>query len=296
MKKFGIDVSKWQGNFDFKKAKSEGVEFVILRGAYSTFKDGCFERYYNACKSLEIPVGCYHYSMARSVSEARREANFLIDNVLKGKQFEYPIYMDVEDKVQRDLGKDLLTDIVIAYCDTLEKAGYYVGIYSSTSFFPSYMHENKIIKYDKWVAQWAKACTYKGTYSMWQYGGETNYIRSVKVAGVTCDQNYCYVDYPTVIKNNKLNGFGVELKSVEVLAKEVLDGLWGVGEERKQKLTSAGYSYADVQKKVNELLKPKTYTVKDGDTLTAIAKANNTTVDKIVSDNKLIYSGLTLTV
>ena len=113
MKKFGIDVSKWQGNFDFKQAKSEGVEFVILRGAYSTFKDGCFERYYNACKSLEIPVGCYHYSMARSVSEARREANFLIDNVLKGKQFEYPIYMDVEDKVQRDLGKDLLTDIVI---------------------------------------------------------------------------------------------------------------------------------------------------------------------------------------
>ena len=43
MKKFGIDVSKWQGNFDFKQAKSEGVEFVILSGAYSTFKDGCIE-------------------------------------------------------------------------------------------------------------------------------------------------------------------------------------------------------------------------------------------------------------
>ena len=84
---------------------------------------------------------------------------------------------------------------------------------------------------------------------MWQYGGETNLLRSVKVAGVTCDQNYCYVDYPTIIKKNKLNGFGT-----------------------------------------------KTYTVKSGDTLTAIAKANNTTVDKIVSDNKLIQSGMVLKV
>ena len=72
--------------------------------------------------------------------------------------------------------------------------------------------------------------------------------------------------------------------------------MWGVGEERKKKLTSAGYSYEDVQKKVNELLKPKTYTVKSGDTLTAIAKTNNTTVDKIVSDNKLIQSGMVLKV
>ena len=296
MQVFGIDVSKWQGAFNFKQAKAEGVKFVILRGAYSTGKDICFEAYYNACKSLQIPVGVYHYSMAKSVSEARTEANMLINNVLKGKQFEYPIYMDVEDKVQRELGKDLLTDIVITYCETLEKAGYYVGIYSSGSFFGTYMHENKLTKYDKWIAQWSKSCTYKGKYGMWQYGGETNLIRSVKVAGVTCDQDYCYVDYPTIIKNNKLNGFDVKLKSVDVIAKEVLDGLWGVGEERKQKLTSAGYSYADVQKKVNELLKPKTYTVKSGDTLTAIAKANNTTVDKIVSDNKLIYNGLILKV
>ena len=295
-KKFGIDVSKWQGEFNFAKAKDEGVEFVILRGAYACEKDVRFEDYYKTCKELNLPVGVYHYSMAKSVPEARSEANFLINNVLKEKQFEYPIYMDVEDKVQGALGKDLLTDIVIAFCDTLEKAGYYVGIYSSASFFATYMHESKLERFDKWIAQWSKSCTYKGKYGMWQYGGETNLIRSVKVAGVTCDQDYCYVDYPTIIKNNKLNGFDVKLKSVDVIAKEVLDGLWGVGEERKQKLTSAGYSYADVQKKVNELLKSKTYTVKSGDTLTGIAKANNTTVDKIVSDNKLIYNGLILKV
>ena len=62
-KKFGIDVSKWQGEFNFAKAKDEGVEFVILRGAYSTGKDTKFETYYNSCKSLQIPVGAYHYSL-----------------------------------------------------------------------------------------------------------------------------------------------------------------------------------------------------------------------------------------
>ena len=293
MKIFGIDVSKWQGNFNFAKAKDEGVEFVILRGAYSTGKDTKFEQYYSACKALNIPVGVYHYSMAKTVTEARTEANFLINNVLKGKQFEYPIYMDVEDKVQLALGKDLLTEIVIAFCDTLEKAGYYAGIYSTAYVLKTYTHETKLNRFDKWIAQWAKDCTYKGSYGMWQFGGETNLIRTNIVAGVKCDQDYCYKDYPTLIKKNKLNGYK-EVKSIEVLAQEVLDGKWGVGEDRKKRLTSAGYSYTDVQNKVNEMLKPKTYTVKSGDTLTAIAKANNTTVDKLVADNNLIKSGMVL--
>ena len=256
-KKFGIDVSKWQGEFNFAKAKDEGVEFVILRGAYSTSKDTKFESYYKTCKELNLPVGVYHYSMAKSVSEARSEANFLINNVLKEKQFEYPIYMDVEDKVQGALGKDLLTDIVIAFCDTLEKAGYYVGIYSSASFFGTYMHESKLERFDKWIAQWSKSCTYKGNYGMWQFGGETNLIRKNIVADVVCDQDYAYYDYPSIMKEKGLNGFGllnVEDKTVEELANEVINGLWGNGEDRKNRLTNAGYNYNEVQNMVNAIL------------------------------------------
>ena len=83
-------------------------------------------------------------------------------------------------------------------------------------------------------------------------------------------------------------------KSIDELAREVISGKWGVGEDRKNRLTSAGYSYSEVQARVNELMKPKTYTVKQGDTITSIAKANNTTVDKLVEDNKLIQSGMVL--
>ena len=311
-KLFGIDVSFWQGNFDFKKAKAEGVKFVILRGAYARSKDTKFESYYKTCKALNLPVGVYHYSMAKSVSEARTEANFLINNVLKGKQFEYPIYMDVEDKVQRALGKDLLTDIVIAFCDTLEKAGYYVGIYSSASFFKTYMHESKLKRFDKWIAQWTKSCTYKGDYGMWQFGGETNKIRTNKVAGVTCDQDYALKDYPTIIKGLGVNGYNKNTnvkpitkpttkpsKTVKELAQEVIDGKWGNGEDRKTKLTKAGYDYKSVQTKVNKLLKTKKeviYTVKKGDTLTYIANKSGTSVDSLVKKNKiknknLIYVG-----
>ena len=111
MQKFGVDVSKWQSGFDFNKALQEGVEFVILRGAYAMSKDKCFEDFYKQCKSLNIPAGVYHYTMAETVDEARDEANFML-NILKGKQFEYPIWLDVEDKVQKTLGKDLLTQII----------------------------------------------------------------------------------------------------------------------------------------------------------------------------------------
>lgn len=259
MTKFGIDISKWQKGFNFDKAVSEGVEFVILRGAYSTGKDICFEDFYKACKDRKIPVGVYLYSMAKSVDEAKAEAKALIDNVLKGKQFEYPIYMDVEDNTLKTLGKKLLTDIIVEFCETLENAGYYAGIYSTAYYLKSYTDEARLTPYDKWIAQWTSKCTYSGNYGMWQFGGETNLLRTNKIAGVTCDQDYAYKDYPTIIKNAGLNGFGktqtVVKKSVEEIAKEVIQGKWGVGTDRKNRLEGAGYSYSEVQSKVNELLK-----------------------------------------
>ena len=273
MSKFGIDISKWQRGFNFDKAINEGVEFVILRGAYSQGKDSCFEEFYKACKARNLPVGVYHYSMAKTVEDAKKEANFLLNNVLKGKQFEYPIYMDVEDATQKVLGKKLLTDIIVTFCETLENAGYYVGIYSTASYMKSYTEESRLDPYDKWIAQWYTKCTYTKNYGMWQFGGETNKLRTNKIAGVTCDQDYAYKDYPAIMKSLGLNGYGksqnvaptqtvtqaptptVTTKTVEELAREVIKGLWGSGADRKERLTKAGYDYKAVQTRVNEILK-----------------------------------------
>ena len=268
MQRLGIDISKWQKGFDFDKAKAEGVEFIILRGAYSNSKDSCFEGFYKSCKDKGIPVGVYHYSMAKSVMDAKKEAELMLD-ILNGKQFEYPIYMDVEDKTQAKLGKSVLTSIIKTYCDTLEDAGYYVGIYSTYYFLRDYTNVSELNKYDKWIAQWNTRCTSPIPYGMWQFGGETNKIRSNKIAGVVCDQDYCYKDYPSIIKSSGLNGFsksdGINtppvqekpIKTATELAREVIDGKWGNGEDRKARLTAACYDYKAVQAEVNRLLQPK---------------------------------------
>ena len=264
MQIFGIDISAWQKGFNFDKAKAEGVEFAILRGAYSLSKDSCFDTFYEQCKARRIPVGVYHYSMAKTVTEAKKEAKLML-SILKGKQFEYPIYYDVEDKTQQVLGKAKLTSIIKAYCDTLADAGYYVGIYSTYSYLKSYTNINDLNKYDKWIAQWYKECQCPIPYGMWQFGGETNTIRSNKIVGMTCDQDYCYKDYPLIMRNAGLNGFKKNtpsntdmtevkpVKSVTELATEVFEGKWGFGIQRKKKLEAEGYSYKDVQAKVNEI-------------------------------------------
>lgn len=218
MTKFGIDVSKWQGNFDFARAvREDKIEFAIIRGAYSCpkvhnagGKDSQFENYYKKCKSLNLPIGIYQYSMATTVEQAKAEAEFLYTKVLKGKQFALPIYIDVEDKVQLALSKELLTDIVKVWCEYLESRKYFVGIYAGKYTFQSNLDDAKLKRYTHWIPMWGTACTYsdKSVLGMWQFGGETNKIRSNKIAGVTCDQNYMYVDFPSIIKKEKMNGFG----------------------------------------------------------------------------------------
>lgn len=196
MQKFGIDISEYQKGFDFDRAIEEGVEFAIIRGADRFYKDSQFEYFYQQWNNRGIPMGVYHFSRCKTVAEAKEEATFFIQNVLQGKSFSYPVYTDVETQAQRDVGKDQLTDTVIAYCEEIKKAGYKPGIYASLNFIENYLDDTRLGDYEKWIAQWSRQCDYKGKLGMWQFGGETNLIRSNRVAGVVCDQNYVYVDYP----------------------------------------------------------------------------------------------------
>ena len=129
-KVFGIDVSVWQGNFNFLQAAREGVKFAILRGAYNLSKDTRFEEYYRNARAAGLDVGVYHYTMATTPTEAIQEAKFLLDNVLEGKKFELPIYFDIEDQVHKNLSKAQVSAITRAYLEYLEQRGYWVGVYS----------------------------------------------------------------------------------------------------------------------------------------------------------------------
>lgn len=218
MAKFGIDISEYQKGFDFDRAIAEGVTFAIIRGGDGNYKDSQFEYFYEQWKARGIPIGVYHYTRCKTVAEAEREAGFFIEQVLQGKKFEYPVYMDVETDAQSTVGKKQLTDTVIAYCEAIRKAGYRPGIYASLRYLESNLEDSRLDAYEKWIAQWSSRCDYTGNLGMWQFGGETNVLRSNQVAGVVCDQNYGYIDYPslegspTVAAVEKKGDFSLEMR------------------------------------------------------------------------------------
>ena len=201
----GIDVSKHQGEIDWKKVKAGGVQFAIIRAGYgkvATQKDPCFEDNYAGCKANGIPCGVYWYSYAMTPEDAKQEAETCLE-VIKGKQFEYPIYFDIEEKKQLALGKDACTEIAKAFLDAVEKAGYWVGIYSSKSHLETYISDDVRERYAVWVAHYGvKKTTYKGQHGMWQKSDKG------KVDGISgnVDLNECYEDYPAMIKAKGLNG------------------------------------------------------------------------------------------
>lgn len=312
MKKFGIDISRWQGDFNMLQAKREGVEFVIIKGGGGDdglYVDGRFKQNYDNAKRLGLPVGCYWFSKALTVDQAKMEAEYFYQNVLRGRQFELPIYMDVENKTQLAVGQRMLTNIVKTWLDYLEKKGFFVGIYSSLYYINRKVYDSELQKYTHWIAQWNTTLDYAhlDICGMWQFGGETNYIRSNKVAGVTCDQDYMLQDFPSIIKAAGLNGFSKSSqptpadplagKTDEELAKEVIAGKYGNGEDRVKAL---GSRYEAVQDLVNKMMDDTpqydVYTVKKGDTLSEIAAKYGTSYQKIAKDNNiknpnLIYAG-----
>lgn len=158
--KFGIDVSHWQGSFDFARAKSkEGVEFAVIKAGGADaglYKDSQFEANYKKCEECGLPKGAYFYGNARSVADAKKEAEYFL-SLLKGKRYEYPVFYDVEGSMITKNDRNTLTQIVKAFCSAVEAAGYWVGIYSSESFFKSEMNDGELTRYSHWVARWGKS-------------------------------------------------------------------------------------------------------------------------------------------
>lgn len=208
MKISGIDVSKWQGDFDFSRAKAEGFEFVIIRAGCGLTADPMFSSNYSKAKNAGMNVGAYWYTYAQSEDQAVAEAD-KCDSVITGRKLELPVYYDIEDSSVLNLGRDAATSFVHAFCQRTEEYGWFAGVYSSLSMFKNRMNDAELQRYAHWVACWSTSCNYPypDSFGMWQYGGETNLIRSNQVAGKTVDQNYMLVDYPAMIKAKGLSGY-----------------------------------------------------------------------------------------
>lgn len=215
----GVDVSKYNGYPDWKKAKADGVQFAILRlgsGYNGGYVDKTFEYNYRECKKAGIGVGVYVASYLNIKSEIDMTLK-----ALKGKQLEYPVYFDIEDfsLSGRSYTNTQLTNYTVRFCSEVERAGYYVGIYSNKAFLDSRLYWERIKRYDIWIAHWNKNVNYNGKYGMHQYTnqGQWKGIPLTGEGGV--DTNWCFVDYPNLMKKLGINGYKKQKAEVKGLSK-----------------------------------------------------------------------------
>lgn len=200
----GIDVSEHQGAIDWSKVNTG---FVMIRAGYGrelSQKDKFFETNYSGCKSRGIPCGVYWYSYAVTPEEAKKEANVCLE-VIKGKKFEFPVYFDIEESKTLALGIEKCSAIAEAFLDTIEKAGFWAGIYSSKSHLENYISPQIRSRYAVWVAHYGVTKTnYSGSFGIWQKSN------TGAVAGIhgNVDLDECYVNYPEEVKAAGLNGYG----------------------------------------------------------------------------------------
>lgn len=213
MKK-GIDVSYHQGNIDWSKVV---VDFALIRVGYRGYGNGEIvedEKARTNCtqaNARNIPIGLYFFSQAVNENEAREEAQFLI-NFAKCFRVEYPLYIDTElSGAKGNTGRaDSLsvaqrTKCVKAFCEEIEKAGYYAGIYCAASWCKNNLSYNNLKAYDFWIAKWSDSEPFVPVFwGIWQY---TN---NAIVSGVNdrVDADRAYKNYPDIIKRAGLNGFG----------------------------------------------------------------------------------------
>ena len=201
----GIDVSKWQGRIDWSLVKNDGVQFAMIRSTFGWgqgSEDFLFKTNYENAKKVDMPVGVYHYSYARTPEEAVKEADFC-HSVIKGRKFEYPVAYDMEESGVASLGKERVSAIAKAFCERMQSYGYYVCIYANKHWLENYFTDEIFDKYDIWLAQWTTRPDFNRLYGMWQKSSKG------RVEGINgyVDLNEAYKHYPSIMKNNGLNGY-----------------------------------------------------------------------------------------
>lgn len=166
----GIDVSKHQGVINWDSVYGN-IDYAIIRCGYGnddiTQDDSQWYNNANACTRLGIPFGVYIYSYADTTDKAVSEAQHVL-RLIQGYNLSFPIYLDMEDKVQAVLSDSERGNIASVFCNIIQNEGYKVGIYANKNWWTNYLTDsafNNSLWY-KWVAQYNSSCTYSGNYTM----------------------------------------------------------------------------------------------------------------------------------
>lgn len=176
--KVGIDVSKWNGEIDWDKVKSAGVEYAIIRAGYrgsvtgSLVEDPCFAANMKGAAASGMPVGIYFFTQAVNEVEAVEEASVVL-SLIREYKIDYPVFIDTEGAGGNGradgLDPETRTLVCEAFCRTIENAGYKAGVYASRNWYNNNLYTNRLENYCIWLAEYRSVPLYQGYYQMWQY-------------------------------------------------------------------------------------------------------------------------------
>ncbi|MBR1852171.1 MAG: glycoside hydrolase family 25 protein [Lachnospiraceae bacterium] len=179
--KAGIDVSKWNGEIDWDKAKLAGVQFAIVRAGYrgsstgSLVQDIYFEENMRGAAAAGIPVGVYFFTQAVNEVEAVEEASAVLQWI-REYEITYPVFIDTEGAGGNGradwLDTDTRTLVCDAFCRTIQNGGYTAGVYASRNWYDHNLHTRKLEDYYIWLAEYRSVPLYQGYYRMWQYSSK----------------------------------------------------------------------------------------------------------------------------
>jgi GH25 family lysozyme M1 (1,4-beta-N-acetylmuramidase) len=197
----GIDVSKYQGNIDWKKVKDSGVEFAILRLGFRGFNEGTLEidpyfiQNIKEATKAGVSVGVYFFSQATTLEEANEEAEFVLEQI-KDYKISYPVIFDTEyvttyDARANKLSRQLRTDITKTFCEKIQKSGYHPMIYANTKWMVMGIDLEQLSTYDLWFAYYGNNLIFPYDFQMYQYSD------SGKIPGIkgNVDLNISFIDY-----------------------------------------------------------------------------------------------------
>ncbi|GFI16863.1 MAG: glycoside hydrolase [Lachnospiraceae bacterium] len=197
----GIDVSRHQGEIDWDRVGGNDISYAFIRAGYRGSSEGklvedeYFEDNIKGALDNDIAVGIYFYTQAVTEKEAEEEAEFVLD-LIEDYDISYPVVLDLEETGSdtartAEMTKEEYTKAAVAFCKTIQSAGYTPMIYGNLKTFMIMLDMEQIEEYDKWFAYYDTPVYFPYDFAIWQYSSRGS------VGGVNgdVDLNVCMKDY-----------------------------------------------------------------------------------------------------